>query len=569
MVVFFALNIMALFHLPQELESLTGGAARFDCTEIYPISGNINQPAGTYIGSGQASGNVTFQFGSGSSVWWSPAMSYFRMQLAAVKRTASAESAPVLSDKVALCDNFVATLFQKISLQINSKVLDTIDNVPVMDTALHYANCKKGFLDSFGSLTWLNVPFETRLINTCNNVKAATGETFSVIEVIFRPCLSLFDVKLLPPGAQYTLIFNMAASAANAWESLYGDVTTGLLQNQFNLRITSFSLFQSVITPSMQVQYPESGIIDLSPAILNQYYLNQGNTLKQNITLPSTTNRVLVCMQDTSTSNFRPTFVGAATDGTSDIQTGIGRGFNPVTNFGLLAYGGTSASGATVAENNFYNRMLSTLWLNLPELGASMPNPVYNFSDNVSDTFRAYSDFCHVTQGTIGGWEGSIPYGTLAQAQGLHTAFTSSDESVSVFNTGTYNPQLPALIFKGGATTATTTFASNSGTATRSYAVTIAAPSLPATQPTAWQAAKYGWVGNKTIFAFPVIRPEGKPVSVGTLNATFKSYSDLGANASGSNVNSVVFNVISSYSMVLQLTHQGSGIYHYEVAEGI
>lgn len=553
---------MSIFELPQQLDSLTGGATRFDCTELYPISGNINQPAGTYIGQGQASGNCIFQFGSGSSVWWSPAMSYFRMQLAVTKMSAAnTEGLPKATDYVALADNFVSTLFTKITTQINSKVLDTVDNVAAMDTALHYANCKDNFLKTFGSLTWLGVPFMTRLANTTQN---PANDSFVPIEVIFRPSISLFDVKLLPPGAQFTFTFNWASSATNAFEAMFGDVDVGTAINNYNLRVTSFSMFQASVTPSNLVELPAQAVIDLSPAVVNQYYLNGGNNLKQNITIPSTTNRILVTVQDASTGSYRPSFVD------KDVQAGIGKAFNPATSFALAV---KSTSAATYPD-----AMLSQLWLSLPELGVNMPNPVYNFQNGQLDITRAYSDFCHITQGTINGWEGSIPYGSFNMLQGVPiNAANSNTAANAVFNNGDrMNYQAPTI--SATITTAATTLPAVNTSSRGDVIVTLRGPNtLPtaANAPTCFQAAKWGWAGSRPgpIFAFPVIRPEGKSVSVGTLNASFAAWNPLGPSSDtalkSGNVASTVFNVISSYSMALQLQHMGNGIYSYQVVEGI
>lgn len=535
---------MSIFELPQQLESVTGGSTRFDCTEMYPISGNITQSAGTYIGSGSASGNSIFQF-KDSAQWWSPSMSYFRMQLKLTKQSAdNTEGSLSPTDYVALADNFVSTLFTKITTQINSRNLDTIDNVAVMDTALHYANCKSNFLKTFGSLTWLGQPFTTRLQNSCDS----SGPT--TIEVVFRPPISIFECKLLPPGAQFTFTFNWAPSAANAFESLCGNVNVGKLDKNFNLRVESFSFFKATVTPSPMIKLPEQAVLDLAPAVVNQYYLNNSNALKQNITIPSTTNRILVVMQDTSTDSYQPGFLSQS------VQAGIGAGFNPSTSFSLTAYGGGSPAYPNVAINS--------MWLSLPELGINAPNPVYNFSD-LKDLMRAYSDFCHVTQGTSLGWEGSIPYGNLRQKQGVPIRWLATTTSTdSVFNLGNpNNDQAPIVAGKG---TSNTFSVSLSTTAT-----TVTVQGSDTNAPTFYQASKYGWVGARPgpIFAFPVVRPEGKSVSTGTLNVTFSSYNDLGTPSTQMSPKSVAFSVISSYSMALQLTNTGTGEYIYEIVEGI
>ena len=465
---------------------------------------------------------------------------------------------PPASDYVALADNFVSTLFTKITTQINSKVLDTVDNVAAMDTALHYANCKDNFLKTYGSLTWLGVPFMTRLTNTTQN---ASNDGYVPIEVIFRPCISLFDVKLLPPGAQFTFTFNWASSAANAFESMFADVDVGTAINNYNLRVTGFSMFQATVTPSNLVELPEQGVIDLSPAVVNQYYLNGGSNLKQNITIPSTCNRILVTVQDSSTTTYTPGFSN------KPVQAGIGKGFNPATSFSLAV--------KSMVATSFPDAMIQSLWLSLPELGVNMPNPVYNFQNGQFDITRAYSDFCHITQGTINGWEGNIPYGSLDCIQGVPiNALNTATVASSVFNSGDRNNYQAPTISRTGATSTILVNTSAAGEAEIILRGAVSPPTA-ALAPTCFQAAKWGWAGSRPgpIFAFPVIRPEGKTVSVGTLNVTFQGFNPLGTSEDPApkspNVASAVFNVISSYSMALQLTHLGNGIYKYDVVEGI
>lgn len=547
---------MSLFHLDTELPSLTGGSNRVDVTQIYPITGNVTQPFGTspvssqFLGQGAASGLSTFQF-SESAQWWSPALSYFSMQLYVTKITNSQCTSPTTDDGVALCDNFVSTMFSQIKSRVNSRQLDIIDNPQIMDTALQYANCRRGFLKSFGSLTWIAQPFMTRLINTCDNT--VSGGSF--VEVVFRPSISLFDVKLLPPGAQFNIDFNWASSAVNCFESVYGDISVGSValasQACFNISVQSFSLYKASVTPGPMTPLPERGVIDLSPAIVNQYFLNGGASLKQNITLPPTTNRVLVVFQDNNlTNNATSTWstwnpLGGGTVATP-ISCGIGTGYNPATSF---AWKFSSSSPGT----NPYNVSLNQLYLTLPELGQQMPQPVYNFGSNTSDLMRAYGDWCHITQGTIGGYEGSIEYGSPSSTQGIPINYVNTASLAgTIINTGDKNNDQAFVLSKTFNGPNYTIILQNAGTNT-TQTITPSATICN-------QMARFGWAGAKPgpIFAFSVVRPEGRTVSMGTINATFSS-----------GVQSVSLSTIVSYSTAIELQHLGNGQYSYNLVDAV
>lgn len=545
---------MSLFELPQGLETLTGGSTRVDMTQMYPITGNVTQPSNQFVGTGAASGLSSFQF-SESKQWWSPALSYFQMQVYVTKlagpvtspSTPARITSPVISDGVALADNWVATLFSQIKTRVNSRQLDIIDNVAIMDTALSYANCKNNFLKTFGSLTWIGQPFQTRLINTCAN---PVNERGAAVEVIFRPCVSLFDVKLLPPGAQFNFDFNWSPTAIGAFESAFGDIAANSTlpttndTAYYNISVQSFSFYKASITPSDALSLPPSGVIELSPAIINQYPQVAANQIKQNITLMPTVNRILVVAQDISTQTVKTPWTSTYPNGTTTTNTtvtcGVGTGFNPATSFAWKF----SGLGAAPTDSP-YAVSLTQMYLTIMELGLQMPQPVYNITNGVWDLARAYSDFCHITQGTIGGYEGSIPYGCSTTTAGVPISVVAASAAAPVFNAGDKDND-QAIVIASTDTTRTVAL-------TQATTVTFSAG-------TCNHMARYGWSGSRPgpIFAFNILRPDGATVSSGSLNIL-----------TSAPVGSVTYSVIQSYSTAIELQLQGNGQYAYHLVDGI
>lgn len=540
-------TIMSVFDLPQALESINAGASRYDCTQMYPISGNV---ASALVGAGSASGLSTFQW-SDSNLWWSPVLSYFVLQVKFLK----ANGAPATTDYVAYCDNFVDTLFSQIKFSINGRQLDIIDQPAIIGTALTYANNRKSFIESWDSMSHVGEGFMTRLKNT-----VANGGT---LEIAFRPPISVFAAKLLPPGAQFKVDFNWAPNANAAFESVFTDVVIGTGSNQFQIQVDSFSFYKTTLAPASALALPEAGVIDLSSTIIQQYFLNSGSQLKQNITMPSTTNRILVCCQD----QYRTQLTGGvATDGGNQLYTpGVGTGWNPATSFSFAFTDSTNAVP--------FNAPISQLYLTLPEIGVQLPNPVYTFNTvtagtatvpsvlvmNQADIARAYADFCTVCQGTSEGVEGSVPLGTMNYLDGAATAavaplggaslnLISSTMANSALRTGDPNNSQRAVLSElSGAANLTMT----------PVGKTIALSNLGGI---AYQTGRWGWSGRcpGPIFAFPIVRPEGKAISTGNLNITF-----------GASIKNVVINVLCTYSMALSCQHVGNGLYSYQINEGI
>jgi hypothetical protein len=526
----------SVFDIPQALESINSGASRYDTTLTYPISGNVS---GVNVGSGAASGLSTFQW-QDSNLWWSPRLSYFVLDVTFLK----AGGVPAISDYVAYADNFVSTLFSQIKTQINSRQLDIIDVPYVIDTALTYANQKKTFIQSWASMSHTGEGFMTRLKNTCAN-----GGT---VEIAFRPPVSLFDCKLLPPGAQFRVDFNWAPNAQMAFESIFTDITLGSSSNQYQVQVNNFGFYKATLAPSPQIPLPEAGVIDLCPTIVNQYFCNNTNQLKQNITLPSTTNRILAVLQD----NYKSQITGSSSTGggAQSYTPGIGTGWNPATSFSLTF----TDQSSTLPFNCAINQM----WLTLPELGVQLPNPVYTITAltagnstnpsqlvlNQQDIQRAYADFCTVTQGNACGDEGSVPIGSMdflkakANLMEIYNTFAAA-----ILQPGTPE-NLQQLVLYDNSTNAT------------NLSITPVGLTIAANANNGYQTARWGWAGRcpGPIFAFPVVRPEGKTVSTGNFNVTF--------NAAAANV---VVSILCTYSMAISLQHVGNGLYSYSIVEGV
>ncbi len=514
----------SVFDMSEMLESINGGVDRYDMAQVYPISGNIN---GSVVGQGQAQGLTVFQW-QDSVNWWSPAQSYFSLILTFRSKAA----VPTAASLVTYADNFVCTLFSQLQSYINSRPLDTVNTPHLIDTALTYSNAKQNFLKTWGSLTRVGEPLSTRLIN----VQANGG----VIEVVFRPPLSIFDTKLLPPGAQFKLEFNWANNGINAFEALNSSLSwdatdIDMTDGKVSIRVNSFSFYKATVHPGPSIAIPPRGVIDLMPCQALQYFVNSGNSLKQNITIPGSTNRILVVFQDINSTSL----VTAPTVPPVNNICGVGNGYNPATSFSSIFTTG-------IGENPVFGANttgLLQLWISLPELGIQEPQPIYSFS-GVQDYMRAYGDWCHITQGTHNQTEGSIPFGNNDPSRGttiiqplLASATTTPTLSAGTIQSGDLNnPQqytyIPAVAFPG-----------------------TAANALTYNQTTRW-----GWSGRcpGPIFAFPVVRPEGRTVSTGTLNVVM-----------GAMVTSVCATIIASYSMAIILELQPSGYYSYTLMEGV
>jgi hypothetical protein len=530
---------MAAFHLDDFLESVNHGVNRYNLDQIYPVSGNVNNTVGT----GSASGVSSFQFAEYSN-WWSPSASYFIARCEFNKGQASGGGI-LKADYTTYADNFIMTLFTQITTLINSQPLDTIATAPwIVDTALTYSNAHNNFLKTYGSLTRVGEALSTRLLNVTQNS--------GIVEVVFRPPVSLFDVKCLPPGAQFRIDFNWASSSQLAFESLlYNSVPIGTATGQFNIAVRSLSFYKASISPGPEVPLPQRGIIDLCPCSINQYFGAGTNQLQQNITLPGTTNRILVVFQDVNnvaiTSGTTPLAISAA----GNLASGVGGGYNPATSFTVLF----TSQAASPPLPTTALAQITNLWLSLPEIGATEPKPIYQFDTKFTDLERAYSDWAHTCQGTHSNMEGSIPYG-------------SPTYDLTTINYVGYNAASPAVL------QSVFTQAGNINNPQQvNYQVWESAASL-VLQPTNTagasnlfnQTTRWGWAGRcpGPIFAFPVVRTDGSKITAGTINATFGAYT-------GTSANPVNFSmtVLASYSQALAVEHMGNGQYSYQLVTGV
>lgn len=504
----------SVFEFNQSLESINNGVGRFDCVQVYPLSGNVSN---CYVGSGDASQKSSFQWIDNVN-FWSPSMSYFLLQLKFIKRDAGSDKAIPDEDLVTYCDNFVCTLFSQIKTTINSRQLDYVDSPWLVDTILTVSNSKKNFISTFGSLTRVGESLMDRLAN----VKAISGTDPVTLEVVFRPPCSLFGAKLLPPGAQFLVEFLWAANASLAFESLLGSpaMVIGTANGNYNVKIDGFSFYKSTLTPSKMVPLPDKGVIDLSPTIVQQYFLNAGSQLKQNITLPPTCNRIIVGLQDINqvTASYG--------------VPGVGSGYNPATQF-------TTAVSNIGAAPTPRSVELQNAYISLPELGFQWPSTTYQFN-GLADWMRAYSDFCNITQGTNSASEGSIEFGSKDTSKGITINAISGSNATT----------LTGFLFQVGDPFNRWQYFYNVSS--------VASLAMPATTIHNQTCLK-GYLGRYPLLAFPVVRNENKTISQGLLNLTFNGP-----------VASCAVTVASTYSMAIAVEQiEDTGIYNYTLIEGV
>lgn len=521
------------FNMSDMLESINNGVSRFNMSQLYPLSGNVSSAA---VGSGSASGLSVFQFQDAVD-WWCPSQSYFHMQLkfrtgasTVIDNTVTpAHATPTAGDFVTYCDNFVCTLFSQINSQINSQPLDTITTPWLIDTALGYSKAHWNFIKTYASMTRMGESLQTRLLNVSQNG--------GIVEVSFRPPLSLFDVKILPPGAQFRIDFTWASNALQAFESLsLNPLVIGNSATNFNVDVNSFSFYKASVQPAPGIALPKQGVIDLSPSVANQYYMIATQNLQANITLPATTNRILVVFQDINNQVVAPADPYVPVD----FTTGVGGGYNPATSFStIFTASDAAATNATFADDTV---TLSNLWLSLPELGIQEPKPQYNFTATNGDMIRAYSDWAHICQGTYSNYEGSLPYGNNDPSKGTQILFIDTD------------------VGSGGTVLGTPTIRPGDSSNYQQFCA-WGFGDTPITALAYNQTSRWGWSGSRPgpIFAFPVVRPEYKHVTQGVLYATLSS----------PGCKNVAATVIATYSMAIAVEDNGMGLYSYKLITGV
>jgi len=519
-----------LFSLDDQLSSINHGANRMDVTQIYPISGNVTN---SYVGQGNAKQTI-FTF-TESANWWCPESSYFNLQLQFGQFSGTTFGAIPAAALVAYVDNFVCTLFSQIQTLIGPQPLDTITVPHIIDTALSYGTSRKNFLDTWGSASRLGEPLSTRLINTYSNG--------GVVDVCFRPPVSILDCKILPPGPQIQFTYTWSPSAVQAFESLKGPLIVGTADTNFNILVNSFSFYKASVNPSPYVDLPMKGVVDLYPCQLNQYPVSNTSTLKTNISLPSTTNRVYVVFQDTNQVSG-----GAAAAGINPLDaplmSGVGNGYNPATSF---ANQFTILNSTGAANDGTLGSFLNQFWCDFPEIGLTAPKPIYAFDTNNTDCLRAYEDWCSISQG-ITTYQGSVPFGQN-KATNIGITYVKNTAEADL---------LTSIVQPGNRWNPQEYYINTIGATADAPAVTVYN-----------QTSRYGWLGRcpGPIYAFELVRPDDKKVSVGTLNATFaKIVGSTGTNSVPVNVTATV---LSCYSMALAVEKQSNGLYNYMLVQGV
>jgi hypothetical protein len=509
-----------VFDLPDMLESVNNGCSRISVDQLLPTTGSVSN---SVVGTGGASGITTFQWAE-SSNWWLPSESYFQLQLKFAWNNVTI--LPNDTHLATYCDNFVSTLFNQITSYVNTQPLETLNQPWIVDTALTYAKCHWNFLKSSASMTRVGEPLSTRLVNVRTNGGPNAG-TGAIIEVSFRPSIALLAAKILPPGAQFRVDFNWQSSAIYAFETLAKALlTTDVASTTYSVTVNSFTFFKASVSPAPGISLPPNGVIELCPAASYQSTTSSSNQMQQTFAIPATTNRIIIVFQDTCT-------LGVTTTPPVDFMAGIGTGYNPVTSFTNRFLKTGSAVNATFTTDS---TVLSQLWISLPEIGYTAPKPVYSFNTgNNTDLLRAYSDWCHTTQGTITNFEGSIPFGNTDPTLGT------------------------TIIAPGASAGGVTTQAGDLNNYQQYSYITPGGAGTPVAK-TYNQTTRWGWAGSRPgpMFAFPVIRPNNQHVSTGTLYAQF-------ADA----VISATVTFIASYSMALVVEHAGNGQYSYKLVQGV
>lgn len=547
------------FNLPTELDNVWRGIEKFDMQQVLPDSG---MPSAILVGTGNASGTTTFQWNENAS-WWSPVNSYFYFKFRFVKYTGSPATPgpiPILdssgnlqpTDLVCYADNFVSTLFSTIVTRINQEAIDNITQPWIVDQVLTYSNAKKNFLDTFGSMARVGESLQTRLYNTYGDGNSSGG----VVEVCYRPPCSIYNVNLMPPGAQHTIEFTWNQNIVNAFESLIGSIDSniGTSAGNYNIFIDSFYLYKATCNPSKMIPLPSHGVIELAPCKVKQYPITGTNNYQQNITLAPTTNRIYLAFQD---SNQTPKVTTQTTASTSPFinTTGIkymgyGTGWTPATSFTKsFSYSPDASTPPTLVE-------LQQLFIQISDLALILPHPPYNFSTNKTDYNRAYMDWANQSVGTKYNDTGSVPFGLAISA-----ANTSA---------GTYaGLKIPGItivapeVRVNNVVTATYQAGNPSNDQQLNYITAETTNTFPlntVTNALYFQTYEYGWLARHPgpIFAFNICRPGGVKISQGDVNVTF----------TGNGPKSALLSVLCCYNTALAVVKDQFGRYNYQLVSG-
>ena len=501
---------MASFELADGPRQQNGGAVRIDTRQIYPQTSAIS---GQRVGvAAPCTGLTQFNF-TDDALWWVPSLSYFSLRGHFLDGSGNSLSR---ASGISYVDDWPSVLFSQISCLVNSQTIELLQNPAQSDAALCYSSCDKTWLQSFGTAGGIGEALTTRQLNSSQFGTAAVGATnYNEVVATWRPSLSLFDVcHGIPPGAQWRFDFSWSTQAE---QNMVQSMASKIAGTDFTFTLDEFTFYKATIVPDVSIPRPMGGFISLEPVQVNQYTMTSG-TGQFNVPLPATCDRMLIVFQDSNQAN--------------NLAAGQ-NGLKPITSFAAGFSSGATDFAAT----------LQSLYVSFPELGIQAPNPVYQFTAlgsaaSKSDYQRAYADWCATCRGSSGGYEGSIPFGTADAGIGAAV--------VAVIKTVGPNVVTDALLDFGDPNNYEQNWYSQNGVG-----------ALPAATY-GNQTARWGWMGSKTIFAVPCIRPPDKLVT----NA------NLSVQIAGSPT-SVTITVIMSYSMGLACELDSNGRYQFEILRGL
>lgn len=514
-----------MFELADGPRPTNGGTQRMQTVQLFPATAAIS---GTRPGvSGATTGQTTWMF-TEDTYWWVPALSYFTIAGHFVDSTTG--FALPATTSLGYCDNWTSTLFQQIGYSLNSQTVELLQNPPISDTALVYSSCDRSWLKSFGTASGLGESLMTRIWNSSQFGTAAPGAAnYNSVVATFRPALSIFDVAHgMPPGAQHRFDFSWSNVGEQAMIESFSGLFAGV---DYNFLVDSFTFYKCSVMPDSSIPKPLGGYIELHPCQVNQYPLVQTTNFQQNVPLPATAERMLVVLQDNNQAN----------------QLGAGQnGLKPATDFHA------SLSVGAVP----FSAYLTNAYMSWPELQTQAPNPTYSFVGENSagaraEWQRAFQDYCAVTRGSSGGYEGSLPFGsfdlglqgTTGQAGNSITVVAPNALPLPVFLAGNEDNDQRAIIITG---------------ATSLLNATTGGGALTINGNVASQTALYGWLGRKMMLAFPVIRPPDRLVTNANLTLQFSTAPT-----------SAVVSVVTTYSMGIACELDANGRYQFEILRGL
>lgn len=499
---------MASFDLPDGPRSINGGACRYNIVQMLPRTAAVS---GTRPGvTGATQGLMTFQWDE-DILWWVPSLSYFEIRAHMVNPNSGSPIALARTAGIAYVDCWPAALFSQIQYYVNNGSVDLLQFPPQAEAATLYSSVDRTYLQSSASAQGAGEALTTRILNSSQFGTAAAGAAnYNEIVATWRPALSIFDCPhALPPGAAHRVDFTWSPSGEINMIEALASVTTA---SNVNVIIDAFYFYKATLVPDASVPLPMHGFIELNPIQVNNYQINGGTTLNQNVTIPPTTTRILVAFQDNNVAN--------------SLAAGQ-NGLKPITSFAAAF-----SNGATDLSAYIQN-----LYVNMTDLGYQFPNPQYTLTAGSaagakSDWDRAFQDWITYCRGCSGGYEGSVPFGA--------------------FDTG-----IGAAVVAPLASTPNASFG-DPANYEQAWIASVSAGAVSATQ--ANQTALWGWLGRcpGPIFAFPVVRPPDRFVSNAQLNLTLSG--------SATSVNVFIF---SSYTKGLAVENDGTGKYRYTLVDGL